>query len=660
MNEKMNQLYLQTSEGDYFLETENYFFNKDGSSRKEIKNFVQGYMNLSPQEIFQLQEKISSLHCEHEMNFQIKDPSGQYSKVVSTPLQGFAPVSFQLVQQLVDSTQKPLNLLRSLLQEIYSKKELKLEDFTKFNIAQDDAQTLLKIIQENIYYEPNIVHPNLKDYPFLPLVGFDAALSSLSKPQTTFFEYNAGTPCGIEDQYQLFHHLKSLNLKFFQDSNLDQDWDNSHYLLRNVIEECANEWTQKDEGICVVMSPGPYSPAHPEIAALAVRAKMPLVRMNDLYIDEAGYVRFNCLSKQHPLVKGIYNRREESFLIYSEQSKIPLRSPFYRDINQRISQKQNLKLHPGILYSYLYDTQGTPEAVELNDKGEPIYQTLFDQIGVHPKTNLKGDIAQALIEKKVFISNIGGRILDDKRVFRILDKTFKTHNVAHPPQGISATELENKMNQAVIKIPDQSGGAGVLIGPCLDAEQRKEIIKKVQQQPHFYEIQNLEKLAVIPTVTKEQNDYKYQTLPVDWRLIIFQSPTGKVSWSQHSCLVRTAGHGDIKTNTSAGGGYAIGLIYDQGEQDKKTIKEYPYSYIGKQKAEEIDSFFIALNKFLETNDFTQVDPLTYQYRDIMDCFELKKVTWIQKLRDYRDKKITKESFKNYLKETFPDKVSNED
>lgn len=642
MRDILNKLYLKTESGDTYLETENYIADGNLKPRTELGEFSKRYFELSPAEIYEIQNKITELHCYHEMNFQIKDPNGQYNKVVATPFQGFAPIPFKTVDKLVLSTKKPLNLLRSILQVIYSKKDLVLTDFIEFGLTEKDAKTILDIIKDNIYYEPNTIHESFKDYPFLPVVGFDAAIANINNPSCSFFEYNAGTPCGIEDQYQLFHHLKSLNLEMFKNSKFDKDWDNSHYLLRATIESCADTWTNNLEGICVVISPGPYSPAHPEIAALAIRSKMPLVKMNDLYVDKEGYVRFKTKEGKHPVVKGIYNRREESFFVYSKNKNIPLRSPFYREINGTLAKKFDLELHPGVLYSYLYDSNGKPEAIELNSNGEPVIQNLFDQISPDPETGIQGDLIQAVWEKKFFISNLGGRILDDKRVFRILHNTLKTNDVAHPPAGLTPEELPSRINEAVVKIPDQSGGAGVLIGPCLSSVEKDKILKDVAENSDFYEIQKLEKLAVIPSIQDSNNSLELQTLPVDWRLIVFLDGNGETNWSQHSCLVRTANFGNIKTNTSAGGGYALGMIYDEENQTKKQISPYDCHYFGELRFNDLDFLKQQLNTLFESEDRNLIENITYQFRDLIDLFGLENITWLQRIRAYRDERISLE------------------
>lgn len=648
--ENLKKLFIKKGDQLTHVETQNYLLDQSHQAIKELSKF---YFSLPLEELNKRQQAMTNAHCYHEMNFQIKDQSGQYSKVVATPFHGFAPIEKQYLDETVSSTKDLLSATRKLLQNLFSNKEISKESLGIDSLPEQEANELIQIIRENIYYEPELTHKSLSEYPFLAVVGFDCAVADLTSPHNIFFEFNAGTPCGIEDQYQLFEHAKEIFPEVLDILDKYITPDQSHALLKQTIDECAISWTGKKEGISVILSPGPYNPAHPEIAAIAKRSGMPLVKIQDLYIDENGYVRLHTINEEHPIVTGIYNRKEESFLIYSEKYQIPLRSPFTSQ-NQQLSKQYDIELKEGILYSYTYDESFNITGVDI-DAGKAKYQTLFEQISVAPKTGKKGDIVQALWEKKLYISNLGGRVFDDKRAFRIISEHLvKSQNKARPPGAISLDQLVERIDEAVIKAPDLSGGAGVIIGAQLSPAEKEIEIEKVKNTPHYYELQELAKLAVINSYSKEEK--KLIPLPIDWRLIISFGPDEIPRISTHSCLVRTAPFGSLKTNTSAGGGYALGFILNNEEIDshpsKNEFKQYPLTITRHQDLIQFDQ---EVQRIIDEEDRSQLENLTYKLRDIMDLIGLNNITWINTIRELMDNNISftdfDKSYQQFLKDT---------
>lgn len=628
----LKELYLKTNNKEITIKTQNYLLDQESEI---IKDFSDAYFELSSSELEKLQEKMSSLHCQHEMNFQIKDESGKYNKIVATPFHGFAPIKKDLVDSLVSSCVPLLKQTRALLQNLFSTDEITAKSLKIDHLPKEVSNELIEIIKNNIYFEPMYRHKNLKDYPFLSVVGFDSAVSNLEKAENVFFEFNAGTPCGIEDQYQLFYHFKD-NFPKLADKILPYvPKDQSHQNLKQVIDECAQHWTKNSKGISVVLGPGSYNPAHPEIAAIAVRSGMPLVKIQDLYVDQNGDVRLSTLDQEHPIVTGIYNRKEESFLMYSEKYNIPLRSPFTSQ-NQELSKQVGHELKEGILYSYTYDENFNITGVDIDQKAHrPKYQVLFEQIAKDPKTNVQGDLIKCVWEKKLYVSNLGGRVFDDKRAFRIIHKYLcrEQKTVAHPPKSLHINELPESLSEAVIKAPDLSGGAGVIIGAQLSEKEKEKTLKDINSRPDYYEIQKLTPLAVVTTM----QDESYTPLPIDWRLIITFDPTNKAHCSTHSCLVRTAPFGSIKTNTSAGGGYALGLIYQKEKcsQNHHTKIKGERTLLTQTRKKDLESFYAAMEDFFNQPQKDKIEPITYKLRDIMDLIGIENISFINNLRDYQ-------------------------
>lgn len=639
----LKKLFITNGDKISSLKADNYLLSQDEAP---VKKFSDQYFSLGQKRIYEIQQAITKAHCEHEMNFQIKDENGQYNKVAATPFHGFAPIKKSYIEELVRSTTPLLEITKRLLQNLFSKNEITEKSLQIEHIPTKEARELISIIQNNIYFEPKLRHPNLETYPFLSIVGFDSAIANLKFCENIFFEFNAGTPCGIEDQYQLFYHFKNIAPELANFITPFMSKDRSHELLKNTIDKCALNWTGIKNGISVVLSPGSYNPAHPEIACLARRSQMPLVKMQDLYIDEYGYVRLMTSEDDDPVVTGIYNRKEESFLTYSEKLNIPLRSPFTIQ-NKQLSKKYNVELKEGVLYSYKYDEDFNIIGIDIDKiSGKAKYQTLFDKISPAPDHDMPGDIMQAVWDKKLFISNLGGRVLDDKRAFRIIYDHLITDkkNTAHPPKSIATKDLEYMFEKAVIKAPNLSGGAGVLIGAQANEKEKNEIFKLISEQPDYYETQELSNLAVINTVSPDHGDDLLNTipLPADWRLIIFSSPNEKPILSTHSCLVRTAPYGSIKTNTSSGGGYALGLIYNDEVQNANnhiSIQTPSLKIIAKSRLLDAKNFTSNIEKLIESGDKTQLENLIYQLRDLIDIIGPEHITWINYLRKLQSGKI---------------------
>ena len=153
MKNKFDQLVLRTEQGLSELESQNYLLDKNNQSREAIKSFADQYFASSLEEIKSLQDQLTKLHLEHEMNFQVKDKRGNYSKVVSTPVQGFAPISYGAVNKLVNSTKLVNQLIRRILQETYSKHDLNEVEYSCLGFSAEKISKLKKIVRENIYYD---------------------------------------------------------------------------------------------------------------------------------------------------------------------------------------------------------------------------------------------------------------------------------------------------------------------------------------------------------------------------------------------------------------------------------------------------------------------------------------------------------------------------
>jgi hypothetical protein len=224
--------------------------------------------------------------------------------------------------------------------------------------------------------EPAFVAPQMSEYPFLAVSGFDGAIVDPKKPQNVFFEMNLGTPSGMSNNIELLEDLRQSDPEVFRAVEPYLPADKSFSVLRDTIERNARAWTH-NSGISVVISPGVFNGAHPDVANIAKRAGMPLVRSSDLYEDANGAIRLNTGRRGFdPVVTGIYNRMEESFFFQSSSEGIPLISPQYEN--------GPLDLRPGAVYKWIRDERGDIVGVERGEDGKPLLEEIWDTIGEDP------------------------------------------------------------------------------------------------------------------------------------------------------------------------------------------------------------------------------------------------------------------------------------
>ena len=63
-------------------------------------------------------------------------------------------------------------------------------DIGQFKVRESDQDQVIATLKESIYFEPALVAPQMKEYPFLAIAGFDAAVGNLDKVDPVFFEFN--------------------------------------------------------------------------------------------------------------------------------------------------------------------------------------------------------------------------------------------------------------------------------------------------------------------------------------------------------------------------------------------------------------------------------------------------------------------------------------
>ena len=183
----------------------------------------------------------------------------------------------------------------------------------------------------------------------------------------------------------------------------------------------------------------------------------------------------------------------------------------------------------------------------------------------------------------------------------------------------------------------------------IDERDQQEVLSEVIKKPEYFEIQQLTKLAVITSMHKQDDDINARPLPVDWRLIIFFGPDNDVQFSTHSCLVRTAPFGSIKTNTSAGGGYALALIFNSHKHENLNVSNFQVNpkYIGVSRQKQLQKLIKDLK---EVESIENIEHLIYEFRDLIDLIGNNNITFLQHTRSYQQSKINLTEFKKNVEE----------
>lgn len=563
-----------------------------------------------------MDEALTEGHARNGNTFQKKNPKTEkYDQEFAPHVNGAViPLDRAFFDQQIESMGPVARSLRFLLQRIYSSGDM----FTRYrsddaaaknqafreivahleigSLPAHEQRRLVDIVSESVYFEPAMVDGNLKEYGFLPVIGFDAAIDTLQRVTAIYYEFNSGTPSGLSNNVQLLELVRQKDPELFakfKDQILDDDTFRN---LRDAISRNALKYTKQSDGISVIIGPGSFNGANPDVAAISAFSGMPLVRSQDLYVGRDGFVHLDTgPGRAHPKVTGIYGRVEESAFLNSAKDGIGWITPNLKD-NEDLGRKWGLPLRNGVNYAWKTNERGEKIGVEVDSKGQPVVaQYMLGQIGRDPS---RPDVEQAesfaslIKNRKLYFSGLGGRVIDDKRVFEIINRyladRFKTPGskapVAGPPRTLTDREIGEfyaSPEKFVVKVPDESGGVGVYLGPLLSKAELQAVVAKVKkdreeakrtgQQP-VLTIQDFTTAAVMTTPAKDPRGTKWATTVPDWRFFMFMDDQGRVRGGANSFLVRAAKRLSPSTNTSQGAGYGIGVVLDPAAKGSRPIE----------------------------------------------------------------------------------------
>jgi uncharacterized circularly permuted ATP-grasp superfamily protein len=580
----------------------NYYFDDTGAVRPGLDKLVETVMLRAPEKQLQLDAQMKKMHADYGMSFAryLPDHTKEFFEV---PVHGaVVPVTAGYAEALAKSSEPVMRALRGLLQKTFSvpREQWSAETLGLGSLPKADADQVIDTLKATIYFEPKLIAPQMKDYPFLTVVGFDFAVSDpTNATDPRCFEFNSGTPSGFANialEKEWLRRVDPDQYAAIKDRLTD---DRSFQVLRSAIDSNAQKWTGRADGISVTVGPGPGNGAHPDVAAIATYSGMPLVGASDLYMGDDGWVRLRSSGtpEQDPVVTGIYGRAEDTFFMQSNEAGIPARTPDLEESNVALSKKLGVHLEPGVMYSFVKNKNGEVVNVNVDKHGKPKLLPLFDAIGPnpnHPEPEVpfahqlrqrmpvlepsRGAFVDAIVGKKLYFSGLMGRVVDDKRIFENLAEHLAPQHlregetsIARPPKTLkSDAEYQAfydcdvaELGNYVVKEPNKSGGDGIYLMVNLDAARRQEIVAAVKARPGDFIVQEFAKMAVMTTPEADANgEVKWGSAMNDWRYFSVMDGEGNVDPTASAFLGRAAQPFSASTNTSQGASYFVGVVLE--------------------------------------------------------------------------------------------------
>lgn len=689
-----------------------YFLDAEGNPkgvRPEFRTVVELLMSRTPQQQHAINQALNALHAATGNSFFDKSKGVYFVPDVNGML---IPMPKEQFDALVQSTGAINRALDQILKGFHSSpnptaKEMGIEHWPKA-----DQVELLRLMRESAYTEPLYVHPAMKDYPHLFATGYDSAIDSPTKPGGRYYEYNFGTPSGISNDIQLVEAIRIADPELFKIIAPHLEKDRTFSILREKLQGNALHWTGNKNGISVIVGPGPENAAHPDISYISHFTGLPLVRRQDLYEDAGGNIRLNTGRGQHdPVVTGIYNRNEEAYFFNSPEHGIGVRNPKqYSEINERLSKQHELKLDPAVAYSYRWpdtwylDKSGVgrinkglgeenPKATDADiidvwrdGNGKPLVQPFFsDQAGRDPSRPdaAPANFLGAVHNKKLYVSNLGGRTVDDKRIFTLVARNTKATDgnlLAQPPNTLRHDQYETFYNaddwsRYVVKEPDLSSAEGVSIMANLSRDEQKKIVEKVRANPKRYVVQEYLSAAVVLTPRHNADGStptSFGTRANDIRIFVFMGSDGRVDAGSYSVLPRVAAQDRGESNTGKGGGYGVFTPLAKpgpgvGVNPNESVLPKPprNNVLPEGRKPHVRKFLTSLNELIEKTErvgFTMTVPAAeaeaQKMRAVMDLFGRDVVPYMVDVREFAARKINRAEFNDRLKK-HRDRILNE-
>jgi uncharacterized circularly permuted ATP-grasp superfamily protein len=264
--------------------------------------------------------------------------------------------------------------------------------------------------------------------------------------------------------------------------------------LKSTLQSLAR--TNQDSPFFVILTPGTYNAAYYEHCFLARQMGCPLVENHELFVSEKNVFWHSVNGPQK--VDVIYRRTDDQFLDPT----------FFR--------KDSLLGISGLVEAYLAGNvvlANAPGNGVADDKA--IYHYVPEMINYY-------------LNEEPILPQISTYIAADKKECKYI--------LAH-------------LKELVIKMVNQSGGYGMVIGPQASQKELEEIRQKIIASPRSYIAQHLIELSSMPTLTNEQ----LRPHRVDLRVYVLSGKNQ--SWVLPGALTRVAlKENSYIVNSSQGGG----------------------------------------------------------------------------------------------------------
>lgn len=323
------------------------------------------------------------------------------------------------------------------------------------------------------------------------IAGFD--LIRNTDGEFYILEDNLRTPSGVSYVLENRQLMRGLLPEWMEESAI-RDVSDYPLLLADMLKSLARH--NQDAPLVVLLTPGPYNSAYFEHAYLAEKIHCPLVESSDLFVENDRV--FWRSDKGIRQVDVIYKRTDDTYL-----------DPTY-------FRPDSLLGIPGIINAHL-----------------------------------AGHV--------VFANALGNGVADDKAIYYYVPEIIRYYLGEEPVIPQITTYLASNeedcryilahMDKLVIKVVNQSGGYGMLIGPQASLAQMREFREKIIASPRNYIAQPLIELSTTPTLSKRQ----LRPCRVDLRTFVLSGHNK--TWVLPGALTRvTMNEDSYIVNSSQGGG----------------------------------------------------------------------------------------------------------
>jgi uncharacterized circularly permuted ATP-grasp superfamily protein len=348
-----------------------------------------------------------------------------------------------------------------------------------------------ELVLQSKGYRPQMIGFDPPGKQYLHVVGTDLVRDSTGK--FLVLEDNSRTPSGVSYVLENRAVMKKVFPQLFQHCRVRRVEDYPQR-LRDALWSVAPAGAG-DPPCVVLLSPGPCNSAYFEHSFLARHMGIELVLGQDLFVQNDKV--FLKTTRGPKRVEIIYRRLDDNFL--------------------------------------------DPRAFRADSR-----------LGVP-------DLMKAYRAGNLTLANaVGAGVADDKVIYAFVENMIRFYLSAEPilhnvPTFICARPADrayvlDHLQELVVKSANESGGYGMLMGPCAIEQQRSEFRDKIMADPRNYIAQPVVTLSTCPTWTEEGLAPRH----VDLRPFVV---SGQSTWLLPGGLTRTAlAKGSLVVNSSQGGG----------------------------------------------------------------------------------------------------------